>query len=288
MALSEAPASNLCTLKKTVNHSSTIDLSNWVVLYISLPISLLLMPGIQVYSVALLKHFCLGVKEVEFSGRFSTGWVEGSVWGVWLDFQLSVYKLHFTFQLLCVPLDSRRVGWRGWGGGGARATGREGGKEEEGFGWRRVTFWVGARSWANMAMEISVVCLSFCQDGRGLEFGLGWGVLVQLDWGSEDLASCQPQQEAFASFTWTKNSSPGHCLAIWAQHSDHHPKKQELINVVHTGGGPHSQLHSMFIFSYVDKGRTQKQRGSLPDFSHFDSLIHLNSSNSFIIRKKAG
>lgn len=53
MALSEARSSHLHALKTTVNHSRTIDLSNSVVLYIFLPVSLLLVSDIQVYFSAL-------------------------------------------------------------------------------------------------------------------------------------------------------------------------------------------------------------------------------------------
>lgn len=53
------------------------------------------------------------------------------------------------------------------------------------------------------ALEISVVCFTSFQDGRGLELDFGWGgEMVAL--GSGDLATSQPQQEAFASFTQTK------------------------------------------------------------------------------------
>lgn len=68
------------------------------------------------------------------------------------------------------------------------------------------------------ALEISVVCFTSFQDGRGLELDFEWGgggEMVAL--GSGDLATSQPQQEAFASFTQTKKkkkSGPGHWPAI--------------------------------------------------------------------------
>lgn len=58
--------------------------------------------------------------------------------GVWLDFQLSTDKLHFTFQLLHVPLDLRQ----------GREQGPQGGREGGGV-WFGVTGRVGARSWAD-------------------------------------------------------------------------------------------------------------------------------------------
>lgn len=54
------------------------------------------------------------------------------------------------------------------------------------------------------ALEISVVCFTSFQDGRGLELDFGWGVGEMVALGSGDLATSQPQQEAFASFTQTK------------------------------------------------------------------------------------
>lgn len=54
MASSEACSSDLHALKMTANHSRTIDLSNSLVLSIFLPVSLLLMSGVQVYFSALL------------------------------------------------------------------------------------------------------------------------------------------------------------------------------------------------------------------------------------------
>ena len=59
--------------------------------------------------------------EMVFPGRLQIGGVGESTGGVWLDFQLSAHKLHFTFQLLSVPLDSRQG--REWGPQGGRVGG---------------------------------------------------------------------------------------------------------------------------------------------------------------------
>lgn len=132
--------------------------------------------------------------------------------GVWLNFKLSAHKLYFTFQLLSEPLDSREK---------AEEKG-EGGRKEEGFwaGWR--CWWglagrVGARSWAYRPWKFPLYVSLLFRMGGVWNWTFGWGgEMVAL--GSGDLATSQPQQEAFASFTQTKKkkkkSGPGHWPAI--------------------------------------------------------------------------
>lgn len=167
MALSEAPAWNVLTLKTTVNHCRTIDLSNRVVVDIFLPVS----PPLQVYSVVLLDTSVSSEGGGVFSGRFQTGGDRGRARGVWLDFLLSADKLHFTFQLLPVPLDSRQ----------GRDQGPQGGREGSWVDGRRGLdggggHWMGGGMLlGGLALEISVVCFSSFQDGRGLELELEFG-----------------------------------------------------------------------------------------------------------------
>lgn len=135
-------------------------------------------PPLQVYSVVLLDTSVLSEGGGVFSGRFQTGGDGGRARGVWLDFQLSADKLHFTFQLLPVPLDSRQ----------GRDQGPQGGREGSWVDGRRGLdggggHWTGGGMLlGGLALEISVVCFSSFQDGRGLEleleleFGFGlWG-----------------------------------------------------------------------------------------------------------------
>lgn len=89
------------------------------------------------------------------------------------------------------------------------------------------------------ALEISVVCFTSFQDGRGLELDFGWGGgggMVAL--GSGDLATSQPQQEAFASFTQTKKKKWSWTLAGYLSTAlQSSPAKQELINAACSDGG---------------------------------------------------
>lgn len=133
-------------------------MSNRVVLHVSLCVSIAYVCYTSVLC-GTLKHFWVQVKEVVYSGR-----IQGrGVACVWLDFQLSADKLHFTFQLLYVPLDSRQ----------GRAQGPQGGREGGGV-WVVVLGgqWTGGGTLlGGQALEISVVCFSSFQDRRGLVFG---------------------------------------------------------------------------------------------------------------------
>lgn len=160
----------------------------------------------------------------------------GGVRGVWLNFQLSAHKLYFTFQLLSEPLDSREK---------AGATGRAGGRREEGFGLgdggrgRLVDGWGHALGRTGLG---NFRCMfQFFSGWEG--FGVGVGLWIGGcggGLGSGDLAAIQPQQEAFASFTRTKKKKVVLDTGRLSQSTtlQSSPRKQELINVACTGGGP--------------------------------------------------
>lgn len=153
--------------------------------------------------------------------------------GVWLNFELSAHKLYFTFQLLSEPLDSReKAGEKG-----------EGGRKEEGFwaGWGcrwGLVGRVGARSWAYRPWKFPLYVSLLFRMGGVWNWTLGGGgEMVAL--GSGDLATSQPQQEAFASFTQTKKKKKwswtlAGYLSTALQSS---PEKQELINAACSDGG---------------------------------------------------
>lgn len=65
------------------------------------------------------------------------------------------------------------------------------------------------------ALEISVVCFTSFQDGRGLELDFGWGGVKWLHWG---LGTWQPASHSrkllLVSHRQKKKSGPGHWPAI--------------------------------------------------------------------------
>jgi len=185
-----------------------------------------------------------------FSGRLQKGGVGGRTRGVCLDFQLSAGKLHFTFQLLSVPLDSRQ----------GREQGPQGGPlGEEGFG----SWWGSLDGWGHALGRTgpgNFRCTFQCFSRKGgvWSLSLGRGVFG-------DLAASQPQQEACEFHTdetkkqpWTL---PG-CLSAERQSS---PEKTGTQNCRVID----SWCCSTFIFPYcVDKGKGIRQRECVSLF-HF-------------------
>lgn len=107
------------------------------------------------------KHFWVQVKEVVFSKICQAEGVRGR--GVWPDFQLSAHKLHFTFQLLPVPLDSKQ----------GREQRPQAGKVGGGV-WVGVTGRVGARSWANRPWKFPLYVSALSRMGGVLSWSWIW------------------------------------------------------------------------------------------------------------------
>ncbi|KAF3850562.1 hypothetical protein F7725_012334 [Dissostichus mawsoni] len=131
-----------------------------------------------------MKHSWVQVKE---AGGFRG--ISGSTRGVWLDF----FKLHFTFQLLSVPLDPIRGGHREGGGVWVVVVV----VVEVG-----VTGRVGACSWADNPGNFRLYVSALSRKGGVWSLGL-WMV-----GGFGDLAGSQPQQEAHWFHTDKKSTPP--------------------------------------------------------------------------------
>lgn len=144
-----------------------------------------------------VKHSWVEVKEVMFSGRFQAAEVSDFRVGreVWSDFQLPANKLHFTFQLLSVPLDSRQ----------GREQGPQGGIQGAGGGvwcWCRglclvgVTGRVGARSRADRPWKFPLYVSALFRMGGVWSFlgggGEGVGGWVGGGWVGVWRLGCEP------------------------------------------------------------------------------------------------
>lgn len=249
MALSEGPAWDVHTLKTTVNHSRTIDLSNRVVLHISLPASPTLMAGVQEYSAALLSTSGFKWRRWCFQGDCRKAELEGAR-------EVSAWTFSSAPASCTSPSSCSLSLWiQGRGGSRGHREGRWGrrGLVRGGGHWMR-----GGTPSGGQALEISVVRFNAFQ-GRE-----GFGVWV---WVEGCLGTWRPASHSrkLASFTRTKQkSSPGHCPAVWVQNASHRPKKQELRIVVWLTPGAAQHLYFLIVLT---KAKASARENAFPFFT---------------------
>ena len=251
MALSEVPAWSVHTLTATVNHSRTIDLSNRVV-------QPLLMSGVQVYSVALLST--LRFKWMRWCFLRGLRQQENERCLVWLSAQSPRAALH-------LPAALRPFGFKA--GERAGATGRE---EAIGWWWGLLDGW-GHAVGRTGPWKFPFVCFSFLGwEGFGMGgwwrgWGGGGGGCCGCGWVRVWGLGCEPDTAGSLLVSHGQKSSLGQWLAIWAQHSSHHPKKKNNRNSEmwcagwwHRLTAAYSQLHSIVISTHVIKAKLKKAR----------------------------
>lgn len=242
MALSEAPAWNVLTLKTTVNHSRTIDLSNRAVLHTSLPASPALMSSVQVYSAALWSTSGFKWRRWCFQEDFRQEELEGA---------REVSGLTFSSApTSCTSPSSCSLSLWIQGRGGSR----EGGWEE-GFGW----WWGSLDGWGHALGRTgpgNFRCMF--QLFSGWEgFGVGVGVWVQGGSGWFGVWGLGSQPATAGSLlvshgqkkqSWTL---PGYLsAALQSSPKKTGTQKWGLHGWWHILTATYSQLHSTFRFPY--------------------------------------